>query len=134
MTRSRVVRALYDATNRLDLHAVLALTAEDVDIRASVPWTGVNPKQSGHDGVRRLWSQWKEHDIQPLLIVHGLEQIGGRVLSHYTVTTVRGSLPPGFASTLWGVLTVDPRGLIVANWNYRQEIEARAAIHTGLAF
>jgi ketosteroid isomerase-like protein len=123
-----IARALYEATDRRDLDAVLRVMAEDVEIISAATHAGVPQIEFGHEGVRRLWRRRDALDIRPRVIVHRLFEIDGCVLSHYTVATARGDAPLGIAETIWGVVAVNEEGKMAASWSYDSEHEARAAL------
>lgn len=70
-----LIRAAFDAYERGDIDAVLALCAEDIVITQApeVAATGVAPQQHGHDGVLEafgIWpNQWDDFEIEIQRIV-----------------------------------------------------------------
>jgi ketosteroid isomerase-like protein len=126
--------ALFEATNRADREAVLALMAEDVEIFSAAPQAaGVSRIDSGHEGLRRWWHQLDADEITVSVIVLDSVELGGHALSNITVTHRRAGGAPHLATTLWSVIALDGDGKIASTWSYRQEIEARAAIRSGRA-
>lgn len=91
-------RAIYDAFNRKDFDAVLAMTAPDVEI-VNVGW-GVT--YSGHDGFREFMQGWKTMDptcrIDVVRQLAGEEGVTNECVFHATQTgplrPPMGEIPP----------------------------------------
>jgi hypothetical protein len=133
-TRTVVEAALafYEASNRDDRAALLALTAGDIEIISAAPQsTGASRIESGHDGLRRFWQQLDANEVRPETVVLECRELDGCALSKIAVTSRREGVPPSIATTLWTVITLNDDGKIASTWSFRHEIEARAAIRSG---
>jgi hypothetical protein len=128
----RAAVAVYDALNRDDRAAVIALLHKDVQIvAAGAKSAGVDDVQSGHAGMRRLWDQLDAKQLRARIIVREAREVGGRAVSLLAITNVTAEGSYDLASMVWAVVSIDDDGLVVSTWSYLSEEEALAAVRNG---
>ena len=75
-----LVRRGYEAWNRGDMDAILAIFHPDVEVVTSGVFPGLDPVYRGHDGYRKFWRDFSDTWESILISVHELRDCGERVL------------------------------------------------------
>jgi hypothetical protein len=127
-----VALALYDAVNRDDREAALALVQDDADLTSAAGWaTATSQMRPGRAGLRRWWSELDAQRIRPAVIVHDAVEVSGRAVCQLTVRGLRDGVQVDLAVNVWSVVALGEDGLIASSWSYRDERDALRAARTG---
>jgi ketosteroid isomerase-like protein len=81
-----IVRRLWEAARRRDTEAVLALYDADVEVDGTgLPWVAMEGAvYRGHDGLKRLFAEWRESWREADAQLDRIVDAGDRVVSIYT--------------------------------------------------
>jgi hypothetical protein len=122
---------LYDAVNRGDLVAMLALLRPNVHlISAARDASGAGIGQ-GRDGFEAWWSGATATGGRPRVFVREARDVAGRAVCEIAVTNEKDDLLD-VATVVWAVITVDAQGQIESSWSYLAETDAVQAAATGV--
>jgi ketosteroid isomerase-like protein len=75
-----LVRVGYEAWNRGDMDAILAIFHPDVELVTTGVFPGLDPAYRGHDGFRKFWRDFRGTWESLSIAVHELRDCGERVV------------------------------------------------------
>jgi ketosteroid isomerase-like protein len=127
MSRENVDRALlmYEAFNRRDLHAVLALMHDEVEIEPRL--SALEGGYRGHEGVRRWWSDLLDFFPDYAAEVEELDDLGDMTLAQIRGTAHGAASSTPVVETWWQLIRWSD-GKCIGWRNFATEAEALGAI------
>jgi ketosteroid isomerase-like protein len=120
-----LARSVFDAYNRGDLDAVLAMSHPELEFRTSGIFPGLKPVYRGHSGLRKFWRDFYEMWESIANDVEDLRAAGDQVVALFTY---RAHGRDGVEVRRQGASVVTIRnGLLVRNVTYPSWQEALRA-------